>query len=191
MKRCQHLMLIFTSLFFVVSWPAASQAAEKASVPSGKDVKKPLVQPLAASALAAPPSLCSVLIDEINGIVKLVHKDMQKTVHLYMKPGGKDYITFPGMWELYYISPQYRNHVQGCCSQQKSFSVQDQKAAGCTNSDTVKQCMDKLVRHCIGGVKKNAQLKTDLKHSQEKAAILSVQTKELSERLNKLIATMP
>jgi len=191
MKRCQLVILIFVSLCYLASQPAAATAAEKASLPSGKAVMTPLKQPLAASALAAPPSLCTALIEELNGIIKLVHTDMQKTVHLYMKPGGQDYITFPGMWELYYIDPRYRNHVQGCCSQQKSFSIQDQKAAGCADSDTVKQCMDKLVRNCISGAKKKDQLKADLKHSQEKAAILSVQTRELSDKLNKLLATMP
>jgi hypothetical protein len=31
----------------------------------------------------------------------------------------------------------------------KSYSVQDQKAAGCTGTDTLNQCMDKLYKHCI------------------------------------------
>lgn len=34
------------------------------------------------------------------------------------------------------------------CSQ-KAYSVQDQKAAGCAATDSVQQCTDKLVRHCI------------------------------------------
>jgi uncharacterized protein YukE len=31
----------------------------------------------------------------------------------------------------------------------KAYSVQDQKAAGCTGNDTLNQCMNKLYRHCI------------------------------------------
>ncbi len=31
----------------------------------------------------------------------------------------------------------------------KPYSVQDQKAAGCTGTDTLNQCMDKLYKHCI------------------------------------------
>ena len=31
----------------------------------------------------------------------------------------------------------------------KSYSVQDQKVAGCTGNDTLNQCMDKLYKHCI------------------------------------------
>jgi hypothetical protein len=35
----------------------------------------------------------------------------------------------------------------GCLN--KSYSIQDQMTAGCANSDTVGQCMDKLLKHCI------------------------------------------
>ena len=31
----------------------------------------------------------------------------------------------------------------------KSYSVQDQKAAGCTGNETLNQCMDKLYKHCV------------------------------------------
>ena len=31
----------------------------------------------------------------------------------------------------------------------KAYSVQDQKAAGCTGNDTMNQCMDKLYKHCV------------------------------------------
>jgi hypothetical protein len=38
--------------------------------------------------------------------------------------------------------------IASSCST-KSFSVQDQMAAGCTNNETVGQCMDKLLKYCI------------------------------------------
>jgi len=31
----------------------------------------------------------------------------------------------------------------------KAYNVQDQKAAGCTGTDTLNQCMDKLYKHCV------------------------------------------
>lgn len=41
--------------------------------------------------------------------------------------------------------------VQQCSA--KSYSVQDQQAAGCTASDTVAQCSDKLLKHCLANYK--------------------------------------
>jgi hypothetical protein len=52
------------------------------------------------------------------------------------------------------VAGQYRNYaalMPGIANQcaAKAYSVQDQTAAGCSNNDTVKQCMDKLYKHCI------------------------------------------
>ncbi len=35
----------------------------------------------------------------------------------------------------------------------KAYSVQDQAAAGCTAGDTVAQCSDKLLKHCLANLK--------------------------------------
>jgi len=40
----------------------------------------------------------------------------------------------------------------------KSYSVQDQMAAGCTATDTVAQCTDKLLKHCIQNFSNVTQL---------------------------------
>jgi hypothetical protein len=37
--------------------------------------------------------------------------------------------------------------AQACSG--KSYSVQDQMAAGCTGNETLNQCMDKLYKHCV------------------------------------------
>ena len=38
--------------------------------------------------------------------------------------------------------------IAKACSE-KAYSVQEQKAAGCTGSETLDQCMDKLYKHCV------------------------------------------
>lgn len=48
--------------------------------------------------------------------------------------------------------------AQECAA--KSYSVQDQQAAGCSASDTVAQCSDKLLKHCTENYSKKATLPT-------------------------------
>lgn len=69
--------------------------------------------------------------------------------------------------------------------------MQDQQAAGCSGSDTVKQCMEKLVKNCIRQFKTRDELKAQLLQSQDKAGKLSTDTKQLSDRLNQLTTMMP
>ncbi|MCW8945240.1 MAG: hypothetical protein OQL27_10740, partial [Sedimenticola sp.] len=38
--------------------------------------------------------------------------------------------------------------IQKHCAN-KSYSVQDQMAAGCSGNETLNQCMEKLVKHCM------------------------------------------
>lgn len=38
--------------------------------------------------------------------------------------------------------------IQKQCAE-KSYSVQDQQAAGCNGNETLNQCMEKLVHHCV------------------------------------------
>jgi hypothetical protein len=183
-------------LLFVFFWPhplpAAEQkssvpkTAEKASLKSEKPI--PLQQPL-KSGLAGTNFLCVNLINTINGIIQIAHKDLQASTHLYTEKAG-DHLSFPGIWELYYHQDMYRSKVQACCSDQKSFSVQEQQAAGCTNSDTVEQCMGKLVKKCLVDLKTDT-LKGKLKQSQQKADIISQQTRQLSDQLKNLLSSMP
>lgn len=41
----------------------------------------------------------------------------------------------------------YQNKAKDCSKQ--TFTTQDQKAAGCTGTDTLNQCSQKLFRHCV------------------------------------------
>jgi hypothetical protein len=188
MKYFKEVTTIAVSILFLASLTAISFAAQPTQIKNIPQVTKaqeikPLQQPLSLQA-SAIPSLCSSLDNTINSIIQIAHKDMQVT----LKP---DHIAFPGIWELYYTGGQYRNYVHNCCSQNKSFSVQDQKSAGCANSDTVGQCMDKLTKYCISQFKTKNELKSQLMQSREKANTISIETKQLSDKLNQLITIMP
>jgi hypothetical protein len=193
--RYPKFALMILCFFFIVFCPLSSQAeqkgpapkaVEKVPLPAGQPIL--LQQPIKAE-LAGTSFLCTDLINTINSVIQIAHKDLQATVGLYTPKAG-DHLSFPGIWELYYYKDEYRNKVQGCCSAQKSFSVQEQQAAGCASTDTVKQCMDKLIKKCLVELKPN-ELKSLLKQSQEKADAISLQTKQLSDQVRHLISVMP
>lgn len=76
----------------------------------------------------------------------------------------------------------------------KSYSIQDQKAAGCTGNETMNQCMDKLYKHCIETFSvsgfdfptpKGGHIPGfSTKQFQETAHAASAQARELSQLLN-------
>jgi hypothetical protein len=199
MKQMKEVILFAAAVLFIASLTATSYAAQsnigqnpiqRAPHLTSTPEIKPLLAPLMLQ-FSGPPPLCTVLVDTINNIIQIAHKDLPKTLQLYNNPGVHNSISLPGTWELYYTGGEYRTYVKGCCSENKSFSVQDQQAAGCANSDTVKQCMDKLVKSCINKFKTRDELKAKLMQSQDKANKISMETKQLSDKLNQLTNMMP
>lgn len=186
MRYLRFESIVFISVLVISTFAAPSYAAE----PVRPVAVKPLQQPIMLQK-ATPPSLCVTLSNTIEAIIQVAHRDMQKTLHMYTQPNTSNYITFPGLWELYYTGPRYREHVRACCSDNRSFSVQDQKAAGCSGSDTVNQCTDKLVKYCLHSFKQRDELREMLGKSQKKAKELSVEIKQLSEKLDQLMTHMP
>lgn len=55
---------------------------------------------------------------------------------------------FRGGAQSYEQGSQRLLAVKKTCTD-KAYTVQDQKAAGCTGTDTMNQCMDKLYKHCV------------------------------------------
>jgi hypothetical protein len=55
---------------------------------------------------------------------------------------------FSGNANTYESGAQAMPGIAKACSG-KSYSVQDQMAAGCTGNETLNQCMDKLYKHCV------------------------------------------
>lgn len=50
--------------------------------------------------------------------------------------------------QVYELGVKLMPEIQNACAN-KSYSVQDQKRAGCTGNESLKQCMDKLYKHCV------------------------------------------
>jgi hypothetical protein len=55
---------------------------------------------------------------------------------------------FAGDAQAYESGAKNMQSVAKQCSE-KAYTVQDQKAAGCTGNETMNQCMDKLYKHCV------------------------------------------
>jgi hypothetical protein len=53
-----------------------------------------------------------------------------------------------GKAQEYEVGVAMMPEIQKACAE-KSYSVQDQAAAGCNGNETLNQCMEKLVQHCI------------------------------------------
>ncbi len=60
----------------------------------------------------------------------------------------KKYDEFSGNAQKYEYGAAQMPAITKECST-KAYSVQDQKAAGCSENDTLKQCMEKLYKHCV------------------------------------------
>ena len=196
MKHLKHLILIVTSLCLVASSAIVSNAAQLGANPKiggtisaepNTSATTPLKQPLTVN-MAGSNSLCYNLLQKIESLGKLADIEL----FLMLTQQGDNPISWPGIEEL--THHPYKGCVEGCCSPTKSFSVQDQQAAGCANSDTVKQCMDKLMKHCISCDSIAAikdEIKTRLKKTQEKSNNISIRTKQFSEEIKNLLSIMP
>ncbi|MEZ4601468.1 MAG: hypothetical protein R2940_16895 [Syntrophotaleaceae bacterium] len=61
---------------------------------------------------------------------------------------ASQYHELAGKAQEYEVGVAMMPEIQKACAE-KSYSVQDQAAAGCNGNETLNQCMEKLVRHCI------------------------------------------
>jgi hypothetical protein len=176
MKNLVFAILVVLSICAFPAFAETAHAAQKASIlPKGRTLK-PLQQPLVADPSAMLP-LCSSLPQALEKVTDTLD---------FLWKGLNCEGNFPK-----YIIENYQSHVNGCCSPQKSFSVQEQQAAGCLNNDTVKQCMDKLTGYCINNVAEKNSLKNRLEVDPKRAADISIKMKELSGQLIKLRSLMP
>jgi hypothetical protein len=169
--------------------PGVQGAGQNISVAPGTSAPKILMQPLTVN-MSGSNFLCNDLLQRIESI-----KQLKADLHnIGVKEDEK--LNFPGTWELFYsgyagAKGPYKDCINGCCSPSKSFSVQDQQEAGCVNSETLQQCLDKLVKRCISAYATKNQHKLDLQASQEKSNNISIKTKQLSEQIKYLLSIMP
>jgi hypothetical protein len=194
MKHIKEMILIAAVVLFFASLTATSYAEQRAIAPkqiqksapaTSTQTIKPLQQPLLLQG-SMPPFICSSLIASINDVIKTAQTDIPKAVQLYTNQGD---VGFPGTSEN--TAGVYRNYVQDCCSPNKSFSIQDQQNAGCTGSDTVNVCMDKVIKHCISQYPHRTSLRTMLFDTLQKATQINIKTKQLHENVKQLNAAMP
>jgi hypothetical protein len=166
MKNLIYAIIIVLSVFAVTAFTKTANAAQQGSPVHA--TLKPLQQPLVANMSAMLP-LCSSLPQAIEKVSDSIHD-----LWLGYSCDGH----FPKD-----IIDNYGAHVNGCCSPQKSFSVQEQQAAGCLDSDTVKQCMDKLTKYCINNVPEKNTLKNRLDVDPKRAEDIGNKMKELSGQM--------
>ena len=181
MKTAKILFVILSGFLFFVT------AAHTEQIRSGTE-RGMTTPPKTAPNTNIMPAPLAPLPQAVDKIVKMVDElgDAIKTAlnkHVYAKGELKSFYAAG----TYYASG-IKTH---CCSQQKSFSVQEQQAAGCAESDTVKLCMDKLIKHCIIKTGQTFQVKSDIQKAEEKANNLSIKSKQLSDQMKYLLSIMP
>ena len=201
MNHLKVIILIAAVVLFFTSLTATSYAEQRTIAP--KQIQKsvpafttqapatstPAIKPLQQSLLlqgSLPPLICPATVNTINDVIKLAQTDVPQAVQAYTNQGSVD---FPGTSEN--VAGVYRNYVQDCCSPNKSFTVQDQKNAGCTNSDNVSLCMEKVIKHCISQYPQRNSLKGMLFQSLQKSNKISVKTKQLQDKISQLHDMIP
>lgn len=184
----KHYILISMLVFCFVLNSSLSSAeqrsagkigAGKTTVSPAKQELKPLQQTLVAYKLAAP-STYQLLLLTIDNVIA-ARNDLKNTT-------GCSYAYIQDILII-----DYRNGINNCLT--KSYSVQDQQAAGCAGTDTVNQCMDKLYKYCIGGFRgeygKKEAFKNAFKTELEKSNNLNVKSKKYYDQMQMLINNMP
>lgn len=163
-----------------VKTPAQSSAVNPQlnleQIPLKTSLNRDMIADMSFSPCATIPKLVDAIIEKNN------------EVNATLKEAGSGYISLPtGKLKSYYVAGIRNN----CCSQTKSFSVQEQQAAGCTGNDTVAECMEKLTRECIRKTGQALNIREDLQERSEKLSRLSDKTGELAKLLKDLMVTMP
>jgi hypothetical protein len=177
MKNFICAVLIVLSVCAFPAFAKTANAAQKGStLQQSRAALKPLQQPLVVNQSAMLLPLCSSLPQAIEKVTDSIHN-----LRLGLNCDGHfNEDNFDN----------YRVQVNSCCSPQKSFSVQEQQAASCLESDTVKQCMDKLTGYCIKNVPEKGTVKNHLDFYPKRADDIGSKMKELSEQMKNLRSLM-
>lgn len=142
---------------------------------------KPLQQTLAANQYAMP-NIYQMLLLTIDNVYA-AKNELQSAVGTGYLPAGIDDE----------LRSYYKPHIKNCLA--KSYSVQDQQAAGCAGTDTVNQCMDKLYKYCIGSYKGGTGNKENFikkfKTALERSNDINAKSKKYSNQLQTLLNNIP
>jgi hypothetical protein len=184
----KHYIFVFLFALCFIMISSLSNAAErsignigssKTTVSPAKQELKPLQQTLVANKMAAPSSYQFLLLNIDNVIAS--RDDLKNST-------GCSYAHIQDILII-----DYKNGINNCLT--KSYSVQDQQAAGCVGTDTLNQCMDKLYKYCIGGFRgeygKKEAFKNAFKTELERSKFLNEKSKKYSDQLQNLLNSMP
>lgn len=83
----------------------------------------------------------------------------------------------------YEYGAQARTKIARQCAD-KAYTVQDQRAVGCTGTDTVDQCMDKLYDNCLRTTSNPGGADVTAQEFQESAKMIAGEARALSRLLN-------
>jgi hypothetical protein len=117
---------------------AEINAADGRKVPPGPPAAG---QPPAGGATAAP----------LKGEIRLppgTHLGGMRVLHVGFDTLNQKFTEFSGSAKTYETGAKAMPEIAKACAA-KTYSVQEQIAAGCTLNETLKQCTDKLYKHCI------------------------------------------
>ena len=75
-------------------------------------------------------------------------KARRPTLPIHLEQINQLYYDMAAKASEYEAGTAFIPEIQKMCAE-KSYSVQDQVAAGCSGNETLNQCMEKLVHHCF------------------------------------------
>lgn len=126
--------------------PPPARSAVPGAAPPVRSVAPgtPAAQPVPGSAQAAP--LKSEI--RLGPGSKYGLPAMHVVAQVSLEKLNQQYAEFSGSAKSYEGGAKALPEIAKQCAA-KAYGVQDQMAAGCTGSDTLNQCMDKLYKHCV------------------------------------------
>lgn len=160
----------------------APQAAQVPVAPQPSLQPKPLMSPIMMGQVA-PPSLCV----SIPMSVSQYSQKWTAANQAFVAAGSNMQMHF-NAGKIDYFAHYIKSF---CCSPNKSYTVQDQMAAGCSGSDTVAVCMDKLTRQCIRTKADSMNLRADLQKDRDALNQLSTTTGQLRDQLQSFQSLLP
>lgn len=189
------ILVIFSICFVFHSISNAAQPIVRSgqSVPAATVIKTPQLSP-AKNVLQSP-----ILVTKVpQPSLSLYQSLLAATERVHKAYSPIRFTDCPSNWfnleEVYYSG--YNSYIKNCAN--KSYSVQDQVAAGCKGNDTVDLCTDKLFRHCLSRYEESKSnyntsnsLKSRIAKGIEKSDKITSEARDLSDALRNLKNLMP
>lgn len=176
------ILVVFSMLFVLYSLSYGAQASGQAKLSA-----------TAIKVLQTPITLNETSTPSLSALLAAIDR-----FHKAFSP--VKFTDCPSDWyaleEVFYSG--YDTYAKNCSK--KSYSVDDQKNAGCLGSDTVDQCTTKLFRQCLlryeqdkAGYKNQSQgdLKTKLRKGIDKSNRIANEARELNDASKALLNLMP